>query len=93
VGEQADRLFMVFCRKHRDIATRIGGEFWAEKSCDLLWIERGRDRGMEGSSCIRRQGVEFHRLRELCDHEAFKDCEAYASDEHFKQFGFATVRP
>jgi predicted nucleic acid-binding protein len=87
-------LTLLVARKHRDVAVRIGGDFWAETCCRLEW-------------CSERDVAEAWKVFLMFDDKAwsFTDCvsyavmkrlainEAFALDEHFKQFGFDVVKP
>lgn len=87
-------LTLLVVRRHRDVAVRIGDEFWAQKPCDLVWTTRADieaawqlfktfdDKAWSFTDC-----VSYAVMKRLDVREAF------ALDEHFKQFGFAVVRP
>jgi uncharacterized protein len=87
-------LTLLVVRKHRDVAVRIGDGFWSQATCDLGWttvedIESAwqifrtfDDKARSFTDC-----VSYAVMKRLAISEAF------ALDEHFKQFGFVTVRP
>ena len=87
-------LTLLIARKRRDIAVRIGDGFWRQTSCDLEWV---KTEDVDSA---------WNVFLSFVDKDwSFTDCvsyavmkrlgiiEAYALDEHFKQFGFATVKP
>lgn len=87
-------LTLLVSRSHRDIAVRIGEDFWTQTACDLEWAKEEDiweawrifstfdDKEWSFTDC-----VSYAVMKRLAIREAF------ALDEHFMQFGFATVRP
>lgn len=87
-------LTLLVMRKHRDIAVRIGDDFWNQRSCDLVWTTQDDieaawhvfisfdDKTWSFTDC-----VSYAVMKRLAISEAF------ALDEHFTQFGFVTVKP
>jgi hypothetical protein len=87
-------LTLLVVRKHRDVAVRIGHDFWTHKSCDLVWTSQGDiedawkvfttfdDKTWSFTDC-----VSYAVMKRLAIGEAF------ALDEHFTQFGFVAVKP
>lgn len=87
-------LTLLAARGHRDVAIRIGEDFWTQTSCDLEWSKEEDNWDA------------WHVFSTYSDKEwSFTDCvsyavmkrlgigEAFALDEHFKQFGIVTVKP
>jgi predicted nucleic acid-binding protein len=90
-----DELFTLLAvRRHRDIAIRIGNGFWTQTTCELEWTTRDdikaawpiftsfEDKSWSFTDCVSYAVMQRLGVRE-----------AFALDEHFKQFGFVTVRP
>lgn len=87
-------LTLLVARGHRPIAKVLGRLLWSGAVCELIWIERPHveaawqifdyfdDKTWSFTDC-----VSYAVMKQLGIGEA------YALDEHFKQFGFATVRP
>lgn len=87
-------LTLLVVRKHRDAAVRVGDDFWTEKSCELVWSSKQNihaawkifaafdDKMWSFTDCL-----SYAVMKQLGIGEAF------AIDEHFKQFGFVTVKP
>jgi predicted nucleic acid-binding protein len=87
-------LTLLVVRKHRDIALRIGDDFWTQKSCDLVWTSQDDvksawqvfttfdDKTWSFTDC-----VSYAVMKRLGIVEAF------ALDDDFKQFGFVAVKP
>lgn len=86
-------LTLLVARGHHRIAKILGRLLWSETICKIIWIERPDvetawqifdsfdDKIWSFTDCVsyavmKRLGIS----------------EAYALDEHFKQFGFATVK-
>ncbi len=87
-------LTLLVMRRRREIAVRIGGDFWASRVCELVWTKSEDveaawnvfttfgDKQWSFTACVsyavmKRLGI----------------ASAFAFDEHFKQFGFAVVKP
>jgi len=87
-------LTLLVMHRHHQIANRIGGDFWSQKVCNLVYVN---------SSDIASAWDVFVRFNDKS--WSFTDCVSYAVmkrmkivnalalDEHFKQFGFASVSP
>lgn len=87
-------LTLLVARDQREIAVKIGDDFWIQKSCDLYWVKKQDvlaawrtfvafdDKNWSFTDC-----VSYAVMKQLGIVQAF------ALDEHFRQFGFATVRP
>lgn len=87
-------LTLLSVRGHRDVAVRIGADFWHERTASLAWADRDD---------IEAAWVAFSSFRDK--RWSFTDCVSYAVmkrlgihsaialDEHFRQFGFAEVKP
>jgi predicted nucleic acid-binding protein len=90
----AELLTLLVARNHRSIAVRVGEDFWSGTSCDLEWAKEEDiwaawhvfatfdDKTWSFTDC-----VSYAVMKRL------QITEALALDEHFKQFGFAVVRP
>jgi predicted nucleic acid-binding protein len=87
-------LTLLVARGHRRIAKILGRLLWWEAICKIIWIEQSDvesawnvfesfdDKNWSFTDCVtyavmKRLGIS----------------EAYALDEHFKQFGFVAVKP
>ena len=87
-------LTLLAIRNHRRVALRIGEDLWTSRICELMWTTREDiavawgvfstfgDKRWSFTDCVsyavmKRLGI----------------TEALALDEHFRQFGFARVRP
>jgi predicted nucleic acid-binding protein len=87
-------LTLMVMRRQREAALRTGPRFWSEAACKLVWTSRVDveaawqlfasfdDKTWGFTDC-----VSYAVMKRLGINEA------YALDEHFRQFGFATVRP
>src|ERR1700752_4045112 len=87
-------LTLLVARKHCEIAVRNGNDFWNEAVSALLWV------GLQDVA------AGWHVFTSFEDKNwSFTDCDSYAVmqrpgirealalDDHFKQFGFVSVRP
>lgn len=87
-------LTLLSVRGHRNIAERIGDDFWSEKVSRLHWSTRDdvaaawrvfttfNDKTWSFTDC-----VSYAVMKQLGIDEAF------ALDDHFRQFGFVRVLP
>lgn len=87
-------LTLLVARDHRDVAVRIGEGFWTETACDLEWAKEEDiwaawrvfatfdDKEWSFTDCVSYAVMKRLEIRE-----------AFALDEHFKQFGFVNVKP
>lgn len=85
---------LLVARKHRNVAARIGVDFLAEESCDLVWVNEQHvwdawkvfisfdDKTWSFTDCVSYAVMAGLEIKE-----------ALALDEHFKQFGIANVLP
>jgi uncharacterized protein len=81
-------------RGHRPVAKALGRQLWSQSLCQLIWI---------GQSDVDAAWQVFDAFDDKL--WSFTDCvsyvvmkrlgivEAFALDEHFKQFGFVEVKP
>jgi uncharacterized protein len=87
-------LTLLVARRHRPVAKTLGRLLWSEAVCRIIWVERSDVKAA------------WQIFDSFDDKEwSFTDCvsyavmkrfgivAAYALDDHFKQFGFATVKP
>jgi predicted nucleic acid-binding protein len=87
-------LTLLTVRRHRAIAERLGGKFWAGQVCRLHWTSQAdvaaawqtflshADKSWSFTDCVSHAVM----LR-------LKISEAYSLDDHFRQFGTVTVHP
>ena len=87
-------LTLLVVRGHRDVAVRAGAEYWNGTTSDLVWTTR------DDIAAAWDVFVQFDDKR-----WSFTDCvsyavmkrlgikEAFALDDHFRQFSFAVIRP
>jgi predicted nucleic acid-binding protein len=87
-------LTLLVARNQRDIAVRIGGDFFGENSCDLEWVEV--DDVWEAWRVFATFDDKTWSFTDCVSYAVMKRLqitEAFALDDDFKQFGFAVVRP
>jgi predicted nucleic acid-binding protein len=87
-------LTLLTARRHREIAVDIGEDFWAQRACELVWVATVdiwaawkvftdfSDKSWSFTDC-----VSYAVMKRL------EIIESFALDDHFKEFGFATVWP
>lgn len=87
-------LTLLVAQKNRSVAVRIGNGFWDESTCKLEWTSRDDiaaawkvfqqfdDKLWSFTDCISYVVMQRLGIRE-----------ALSLDEHFRQFGFVTVKP
>jgi predicted nucleic acid-binding protein len=87
-------LTLLVARRYRDIAVRNGDDFWNETVCDLLWV--GRQDASEGWRVFTAFGDKTWSFTDCVSYAVMQRLgirEAFALDDHFKQFGFLVVSP
>jgi hypothetical protein len=87
-------LTLLVARGYRPVAKELGELLWSEAVCQIVWVRRADihsawqvfttfdDKTWSFTDC-----VSYAVMKRL------QITEAFALDEHFKQFGFAEVKP
>ena len=87
-------LTLLVARGYRPIAKELGGLFWSESVCQIIWVERADiDSAWQVFSAFDDKTWSFTDCVSYAVMKRPQITEAFALDEHFKQFGFADVRP
>jgi len=87
-------LTLLTVRGHRDVAKRLGSRMWKSELTDLHWITpEDIDSAWEVFTSFDDKSWSF---TDCTSHAVMRQLgivEAFALDEHFRQFGFAAVSP
>jgi len=87
-------LTLLVVRKHRDIAVRIGDDFWTQKSCELVWTDQDDiEAAWKVFTAFDDKTWSFTDCVSYAVMKRFAISEAFALDDDFKQFGFVAVKP
>jgi predicted nucleic acid-binding protein len=87
-------LNLLTARRRRDVAVRLGSNFWSMRSCQLIWTTRADIEAARAAfSQFTDKQWSFTDCVSYAVMKRMRITEAFAIDRHFQQFGFAVVRP
>lgn len=89
-----ESLTLLVARGYRPTAKELGGLLWSEAVCQIVWIGRDDiDSAWQVFTSFDDKTWSFTDCVSYAVMKRLQITDAFALDEHFKQFGFTTVKP
>jgi len=87
-------LTLLVSRRHRPVAKVLGRLLWSGAVCQIIWVERcDVEAAWQVFESFDDKTWSFTDCVSYAVMQRLQIAEALAMDNHFKQFGFAAVRP